>query len=482
MYQNFRSSPRNLIRHFSTAPQQKLSSTPKRKIEHAPNSNASSIQPRAVPTKLKIDDDPDHVVNKWIGQGRLGLPEGFEDLEDFLDDRASASKGLRTIMRDMPHSVVVVTACRERPVPLTPAADMDTIADTPSLSPFYEDFAGVTISSMTSVTLGPPAIISFNLRTPSRTLSGILQNQVFRIHLLEANPAGADIANAFIQQKHSESFRHLAKKGRWVGLSKNSASDRLAPLINGPGVKGHLLCQVMPEKCIQVGDHMVVIASVEDMDPRVHSRDDILYTPRPALMYSNQKYKEHGKEIELPKTRTDHGGHLSSSPLRRQHQDLDLMDALRKHNSGDREADSPFFTKLISWNKRALHHLSPGYRQACDSIKKQTASLSFQHRHCLTAAMLAELASKIRDEPEVRHTDVALNPEILRAATKLQKFAEHKPLENVSSTLDGEGLDRTIRKVNSVTKHSIVDLGEKGLGNDTSQGEPGQEKKPWWFI
>jgi flavin reductase (DIM6/NTAB) family NADH-FMN oxidoreductase RutF len=484
MHHNSSSSSRTLPRRFSTAPQQKLSFTPKRKIDNGPKLDASPIRPRTVPTNLKVDDDPDHVVNKWIGQGRLGVPEDFEDLETFLDDRVTASKGLRTIMRDMPHSVVVVTACRERPGPLEPVANLDTIANTPSLSPFYDDFCGVTISSMTSVTLGPPAIVSFNLQTPSRTLSGILQNKVFRIHLLEANPAGADVANAFIQQKHSESFRHLAKKGRWVGLSKKSASDRLAPLIDGPGVRGHLVCEVMPEKCIQVGDHMVVIASVEDIDPKFYTRDDILHTPRPALMYSDQKYKEHGKEIKLPTNRSDHGGHLSGSPLRRQHQDLDLMDAYRYHSSGDQEEKLPFFTKLAFWNRRTLHHLGPGYRQACDSIRKETAQYSYQRRQCLTAVMLAELVSRIRHEPELRHTEVTIDPEILQAAKNLQNFAEKKSWENMGSTFDGESLDSTVRKVNSrVPEHPKMDFGEKDeLENDTSQGEKGQEKKPWWYI
>lgn len=177
------------------------------------------------------------------------------------------SDAFRQAMRYLPHSVAVVTTLAESPS-LKPSPFVDPSTDNVELlSPYFQDFCGATISSLQSVTLGPPTMISFNLKMPSRTLSGLLHNKQFGIHLLLGNDQGREVADAFIRQPHHEAFRTLSQNGRWVGLGLSPCQrvedlEKRVPLIRGSGVFSFLKCEVLADRSIQVGDHMVIIAKV----------------------------------------------------------------------------------------------------------------------------------------------------------------------------------------------------------------------------
>lgn len=177
------------------------------------------------------------------------------------------SDAFRTAMRSLPHSVAVVTSLAESPS-LQPCLSIHPTTDSVGLlSPYFQDFCGATISSLQSVTLGPPAIISFNLKMPSRTLSGLLHHKQFGVHLLMGSERGREVADAFIQQSHHEAYRLLSQNGRWVGLGLSPIErvehvEKRVPLIRGSGIFTFMKCEVLSDKCVQVGDHMVVIAKV----------------------------------------------------------------------------------------------------------------------------------------------------------------------------------------------------------------------------
>jgi flavin reductase (DIM6/NTAB) family NADH-FMN oxidoreductase RutF len=172
-------------------------------------------------------------------------------------------------MMGVPHPVVVVTTCKDVDWPFP-----KELTSTNMLSPYYTSFCGATISSFTSVTLGPPPVISFNLRKPSRTLRGILRHKKFRINMLKADGHGAAVAQAFISGNHEDAFAKVARGGHCVELGVNTSSqDPLAysqippPLLRGRGIRGYLLCRALPEKFVDVGDHVVIIAEVLDVFP-----------------------------------------------------------------------------------------------------------------------------------------------------------------------------------------------------------------------
>jgi flavin reductase (DIM6/NTAB) family NADH-FMN oxidoreductase RutF len=388
------------------------------------------------------------------------------------------------MMRDMPHSVVVVTACSERDGPLKPTEDPEAIEDIPNLSPFYESFCGVTISSMTSVTLGPPAIISFNLRIPSRTLSGILQHQLFRIHLLGAFSSGAEVANSFIQHKHAEAFRFLAQKGRWIGFGTNPTSNVMAPLIRGAGVKGHLVCRIMRDKCIEVGDHMVVVATVEDSNIVASVRRHLLNNARPGLMYSDQKYKFHGGNIELPQSDAPRSFKVPRAGST--HEDFDIMKRYEEHMN----QPFPLAMRLRRWNRSTYIHLANGYLQACQSIRNKAKGYPWYQRTYLIAVMLDELGAMIRQNDKVRYDDVALTRTMIRAAARLEELAEKDLKENGGGelvrkvqVLDGDdSLEMDLVNLGKEYREAVDEGRLLGESAEIFKDSRGENEKPWWAI
>lgn len=166
-------------------------------------------------------------------------------------------------MRNLRHTLVVITTCKDADWPFEQSPSR--LAD---LSPFYTSFCGATVSSFNTVTLGPPPIVSFNLRVPSKTLSGILKHKQFRVNVVRATRLGATIAHAFVQGKHEEAFEHAAALHHWVGLDnvqalaeRTSLGDS-APFIHGVGIRAIISCKAIPEKFVDVGDHVIVVAEV----------------------------------------------------------------------------------------------------------------------------------------------------------------------------------------------------------------------------
>ncbi|TID14355.1 hypothetical protein E2P81_ATG09231 [Venturia nashicola] len=221
-------------------------------------------------------------------------------------------------MRSLPHSVAVVTALAENPS-LQPRIDPAT-NNVELLSPYYHDFCGATISSLQSVTLGPPAIISFNLKMPSRTLNGLLHHKQFGIHLLLSKDPGQEVADAFIRQPHFEAFRALSQSGCWVGLGlspieKAEDLEKRIPLIRGVGVFSFLRCEVLADKCVQVGDHMVVIAKVASIGLDEATLNPQNKNDRNTLAYVHGAYHEISSLSFFPKHQNSKA--LKLIPIRR---------------------------------------------------------------------------------------------------------------------------------------------------------------------
>jgi len=182
---------------------------------------------------------------------------------------------MRWLMRRIPQPVVVITT----------SSPSSTASDEP-LNP-----CAMTVSSFTTVTLTPTPYVSFNIRKPSSTYTAITEAAStgdFLMHILSASPAGAHIADTLARGNAAEGLQALRKTSTISNFATpaedsppspvastspsaahpNNSTTRAKPstvplpLITGPGVLEVLHCRLTPSKQIDVGDHVVLIASV----------------------------------------------------------------------------------------------------------------------------------------------------------------------------------------------------------------------------
>ena len=202
----------------------------------------------------------------------------------------------------MVHPVVVVTTCSTSaryPWKLDEKYQRHSY-----LSPFYVNFCAATVSSFTTVSLGPPyPMVSFNLKRPSRTLDGILEHSFFRVCILRANQQGANVASAFIKGDHAGGFKKIAEQQHWVGFGEPKSIWHLAqrpsrrpfgPVIDGAGVYSQFLCEVETHKCVEVGDHTIVVAKVMEVEQRESDQTATL-----GLSYAQGRFRGSSRGIDV---------------------------------------------------------------------------------------------------------------------------------------------------------------------------------------
>ncbi|GAB1736172.1 hypothetical protein NU219Hw_g6847t1 [Hortaea werneckii] len=187
------------------------------------------------------------------------LPNG-----EFAEDEASSSpepkstptqhqtlpEDMRAILRPLTHPVVLITA-RD--------ADHSDIDESSFIG-----CRGVTVSSFTAVTLFPQPIVSFNLKVPSRTWDAIASSQWLTAHILSANTDAATLTHAFTQPYPSpeHAFHVIRKLGVQISLPTNEPS-RSPRLNHKEAVLAQVHARVLPAKCVQAGDHVIVVAEVK---------------------------------------------------------------------------------------------------------------------------------------------------------------------------------------------------------------------------
>jgi flavin reductase (DIM6/NTAB) family NADH-FMN oxidoreductase RutF len=176
-------------------------------------------------------------------------------------------------MRRVAHPVVVVT---------TTDAPSSSPDDPPDSS--LEHSYAATLSSLTTVTLGPPAIVTFNLRRPSRTLDALLRQGRFRAHVLRADVDGASLAAAFVGGEHGTALAQLNERGFGVRMERLRGAEDAgawAPSF-GRGTLFAFDCEVLRDKVTVVADHAVVFAAVRwapemDGSPPGQEESSLLY-------------------------------------------------------------------------------------------------------------------------------------------------------------------------------------------------------------
>ncbi|RFU72062.1 flavin reductase-like, fmn-binding [Trichoderma arundinaceum] len=174
---------------------------------------------------------------------------------------AALSEQIRSVMRLLPHSVVVCTSAHEE----TPRA--------------------MTMSSFTSLTLSPTPLISFNIATPSRTLDAITESRHFNIHIMSGDGLGVEVADRFTRGNTDDVFN---------GLEYDTSKTDGAPLLKGDGIMYALRCRLLPDEptrgLMKVRDHVIVVGEVVEMIPGSCEN-------KFGLSYADRMYRQVGRVI-----------------------------------------------------------------------------------------------------------------------------------------------------------------------------------------
>ncbi|KAL7922183.1 flavin reductase like domain-containing protein [Trichoderma austrokoningii] len=169
----------------------------------------------------------------------------------------------RSVMRLLPHSVVVCTS---------------THGETPR---------AMTMSSFTSLTLSPTPLISFNIATPSRTLDAIAASRHFNIHVMSGDELGVEVADRFTKGNTDDVFDGIK-------YDANRTDAGGAPLIQEEGVMYALRCRLLPDEptrgLVRVRDHVIVVGEVVELISGSHAN-------KFGLSYADRKYRQVGRVI-----------------------------------------------------------------------------------------------------------------------------------------------------------------------------------------
>ncbi|EYB34494.1 hypothetical protein FG05_02013 [Fusarium graminearum] len=173
---------------------------------------------------------------------------------------------LRSIMRLLPHSVVVCTS------------------NQPGDGP-----RAMTMSSFTSLTLTPTPLVTFNIAIPSRTLDAIKASGEFNVHVLSGDERGASVASHFTKGNvGGHAFQ---------GLDYTQNGDE-APVLKEEGVMFALRCKLLkdaPEEgLVRVRDHVIVVGEVVEM-VKVEEAEDENF----GLVYADRRYRQVGGVLEM---------------------------------------------------------------------------------------------------------------------------------------------------------------------------------------
>jgi len=191
--------------------------------------------------------------------------------------KPSLKDDYKATMRSVPSSVVVLTT------------------RVPSAESNIDSLRGMTLSSLSSITLEPEPIISLSIRGPSRTLDCIIAGQPFTVNFLKTHPTAASIADIFSKPHDdpSQPFRAILASD-WA----ESFDDQASPAIKSDHVPARFTCKLLPGKSLDVGDHTVVFARVTQIWKATSVKNS--KHPRTFLGYAQAGYRSlHGNQIPL---------------------------------------------------------------------------------------------------------------------------------------------------------------------------------------
>ena len=242
---------------------------------------ADWLQPRNDQKMLCVSGRPERLVREMTR--RLAMTNISTNAIDTSFRRPKLAQfqrkeDIRALMRSVPSAVFLITA---RTAEQTRGNKNNA-------------YHGMTVSSLTTVAMSPVPYITFNVRTPSRTLAAIEETRYFFIHALADNSTGAALANLFTKS-YDDTVEPFRMAQRLPGTTVVYRSTGV--VIDGPGVVASMSSRITGPrlKAINVGDHRIVIASVADMKYRAGMKlvegDGVGGVPGTTLAYAQRGYR-----------------------------------------------------------------------------------------------------------------------------------------------------------------------------------------------
>lgn len=402
---------------------------------------------------------------------------------------AQGSSALKMLMRSMPHSTALITTLANEQIHLD-----SSLKKAVNLSPYARHFRGAVVSSLTSVTLGPPAIVSFNFKEPSATLDGIRANRFFTIHFLNSDTNGANVATHFLQHPgdHYASWKALSvdhelsvsKQLNLISSKQNAPQVPVAPVIRGPGIAAHITCEILPEKCItKIGDHSIIVAKVvtgplpskTDPDARTRLSDGIA----PLLLYSEGHFRVHGNKIATTTAKDVSGETPEQEPAIHSQYHSDMINRRAVITAGEpdlyRAASAYIGTVLDKYpsdtnNFKLLSRFSRFMLSSSDRRARFVAALTFWQFERSVARR--EPNEKILDVPEEGLPDGGQNAFITRDS-RLVNIAEELAEVAISGRTDAPTQRSKVPPVkprHTPSTHRAVDSQDQTKSREVSSG------------
>ena len=163
-------------------------------------------------------------------------------------------------MRLVPHGLVIVFAAKQH--------------FHPDAFPWRGNM-GMLVSSFNSVAVDPIPFVSFNVKLPSSTFDEIKHTSFFTAVAV----SNAKVADAFTA--HSRD-RHIIFDNLMHNESPEAASQ---------GLVWWMRCQLVHNKCVTVGDHVIVVGQLFRLGRFNEAQD------QEALVYSRGSYRLLGEQI-----------------------------------------------------------------------------------------------------------------------------------------------------------------------------------------
>lgn len=146
---------------------------------------------------------------------------------------------------------------------------------------------GILVSSFTTVTLYPKPYVSFNIKLPSNTYVAMQDSKVFTASGLK----DTRVAEAFAKRKPK--FGDL-----WCENVQHELVDDDGRLKKGLGGTWWMRCRILPDKCVQVADHVIVVAKVVESGG-YEGGEGI------GLVYAEGDYRKVGEVVDTEKEKGD---------------------------------------------------------------------------------------------------------------------------------------------------------------------------------
>ncbi|KAL8966877.1 MAG: hypothetical protein Q9183_003172 [Haloplaca sp. 2 TL-2023] len=226
------------------------------------------LQPRLVKTNQhrcwtdivskKLQDpslDKRSYIARAINQPRLPeIPAEHDTLQDKV----------RGLMRTLPHPLTIIAAQSKK----------------------SHHASGLLVSSFNTITLDPTPHVSFNLKLPSSTYDEMRKDGIFTASAIK----DVDIAQDFLRDKQQDPEYEAA-------LIRNVSRNAHGRLAQQKGGLWWMRCRMLGDKCVRVGDHVVVVGEVVDAQ-RYPDRNVEGKVRGEALIYCKGKYRYAGPTIE----------------------------------------------------------------------------------------------------------------------------------------------------------------------------------------